>query len=133
MARLGYIMVCEDVGGQGDNMFITKPFNVITPYSVPGNFSFVVSFALIDLTPGKNHQLLLEVKDPDDDNLITQTFDFEFSPPNTGEKKEKIASGVINLKFNNVVFQKTGDHVFKVTVDNSSSNKLTIPVFSSGA
>lgn len=127
MAKVGYIIVCEDVFNNPD-LIIKKPYNAITPYSVPGNFSFVIAFSINELKKNTKYKLKLEIIDPDESNLIKEELDFEFTP----KDDDLFSSGQINLKFNNVLFNKAGDHIFKVTVDDESTNKIVIPVYPIG-
>jgi hypothetical protein len=126
MAMIGYLIVCEDVYGEGD-IVIKKPYSAISPYSIPGNFSFVISFSLIDLKENVSYKLNLEIIDPEGTIMLGQNIEFDVSP-----QAESFTSGVLNIKFNNVVFKKKGLHTFKITIDNGHSNQVIIPVTPSG-
>lgn len=131
LAKVGYVVVCEDVFNDGE-VFLKKPYNVITPYSVPGNFSFVLAFSMFELETDVKYKLRVEVIQPSKTNLIEQEMDFEFTPPKDQEVTEPPTSGGVNLKFNNVIFKQPGIHTFKVTINGQSTGKLMVPVFASG-
>lgn len=131
MAKVGYIIVSEDVIGDGNEMVIRKPYNIISPYSVPGNFSFVLSCSLIELNVNETYKMKIQIIEPDESSiLVNQEFDFQFSPP-PGEVGI-VQSGTLNLKFNNIIFNKIGTHTFKVTINDKFSNKTLVPVLPSG-
>ena len=128
MAEIGYIIVCEDVfNNDGREFIIKKPYNVFNPYSVPGNFSFVLSFSLFELEVETEYKLKIMVIEPDGSDLINQNIDFQFTPP----KNEKVHSGTLNLKFNNVLFRKEGIHKFQISID-GETKELLVPVVPSG-
>ncbi|MGG3232579.1 hypothetical protein ABEP17_03535 [Priestia flexa] len=133
MARVGYVIVCEDIFNDKE-MIIKNPYNAITPYSVPGNFSFVLGFSLLELQINVPYKLKIEIHDEEGELVIpTQELDFKFSPPTDQQVQNTmnsgpVNSGSINMDFNNIVFKKSGFHSFSVTVNNEHTNEIQIPV-----
>ncbi|WP_433957005.1 DUF6941 family protein [Cytobacillus horneckiae] len=131
MAKIGYVIVCEEVFNDNGDAIIKKPYNVITPYSIPGNFSLVLAFSMFDLETNIQYKLNIEIIQPDNTTLIEQIMDFDFSPP-PEQISNSLASGGINLKFNNILFKQEGMHTFKITINGQSFNEIMIPVYPSG-
>ncbi|MEK5108603.1 hypothetical protein MHI57_18175 [Cytobacillus sp. FSL K6-0129] len=129
MAKVGYIVVCEEVFNDRGDVTLRKPYNVITPYSVPGNFSFVLAFSMFDLKVKVQYKLKIEITQPTGSNLIEEVLDFDFTPP---DESDPLASGAVNLKFNNILFKQEGIHTFRVTINDQTTSKLMIPVLPSG-
>ncbi|MGD7021746.1 DUF6941 family protein [Rossellomorea vietnamensis] len=131
MARIGYVIVSEDVYGSDRELIIKNPLNSISPYSLPGNFSFVIAFSIIDLIRDTSYHLTIELKDPNKKDVIQkQELDFSYNPP--PQVAEKVKSGAMNLAFNNVVFKQEGIHTLTVSVTGGNSHSIEILVHPSG-
>lgn len=130
MPKIGYLIISEDVFGGEKEMIVKNPYNAIAPYALPGNFSFVVAFSILDLEPRKLYKLTIELLDPNGNHVIPkQDMNFDYAPPEG--IVPKIHAGAVNLSFNNVIFRVPGTHTFSVSIDGNAKS-LEMPVFASG-
>lgn len=129
MPEVGYIVVCEEVytGKDHSETIIKKPLTAITPYSVPGMFSFMLAFSLYDLNDGP-HKVEVFFKTPNEEIILNQVLDFEFE----AGSDDKFKDVTLNLKYNNTVFKQTGMHKVEVILNDKYKNRLLIPVLPLG-
>ena len=57
--------------GKAKLVDVTQPYSVLSPVAVPGNFSFMVAFAIGGLVPNKDYSFDIIFADPFD-NVITR-------------------------------------------------------------
>ena len=130
MAKISSIIVSEDTFRDVHEMIIKNPYTVITPYAVPGNFSFVLTFSMIDLQPGQSYSVEISIKNPNGEDIREPgKVDFDFLPTSE-ETKKSMHSASLSLNFKNVIFKEEGIHTFHVKLEGHNHKELEIPVFS---
>ncbi|WP_163070817.1 DUF6941 family protein [Priestia flexa] len=130
MAKISSIIVSEDTFNNENEMIIKNPYTIITPYAVPGNFSFVLTFSMIELQPGTSYSLEINIQNPHGENIREPgIIDFDYQP-SPEEKTRSRDSASLSLNFKNVVFKEEGLHTFYVELKGHNRKELEIPVFS---
>ncbi|MFP7483397.1 hypothetical protein SFC65_04490 [Priestia filamentosa] len=131
MAKIGYLLLCEDVYKEKE-LIIKKPYNTIAPISIPGNFSFVMVFSVIELEEKEDYSVEIKGQDPNGKNIIEpQNIDFSL-PSDERFKDRPIGSASFNLTYTNTVFEVEGTYTFTVTVNGKNSKTAEIPVHPAG-
>lgn len=130
MLQIGYMIICEDIVINRDQLLIKKPLPILAPLSLPGNFSFKVAFSLHNLNKedfGKENNVQLVFKD-DEGNIVFDTGELKLQT-NINQKPQgstvEIAEADIGI--NNVDLFKEGIYTLTLKVNNDSKD-LKIPV-----
>ncbi|MEQ7806145.1 DUF6941 family protein [Priestia aryabhattai] len=131
MAKISSIIVSEDTFRNENELIIKNPYISIIPYAVPGNFSFVLTFSMIELAPSTSYSVEITIKNPHGENIREPgKVDFDFEPTAEEEKVSKHTAS-LSLNFKNVVFKEEGIHNFCVELKGHNQKELEIPVYSS--
>lgn len=130
MLQIGYLIICEDVIKEQGQTIIQKPFPVLTPLNLPGNFSFKVAFSLHNLTEehfGKENILKVMLKDSNGKDVVN-TGDLNLQTnPNSKPDGSSVEIAEADISFNNVEFYTDGIYSLTLTV-NENEQTLKIPV-----
>jgi len=128
MANVGFIVASNEAFNNNGEIIIRKPLPILNPYTIPGYFSFMVSFSMFNLSPKKDHKFIIKIISPNGNDVIkTDNINFRFDPQKEDIENTHVA--VINLNFSNVLFKETGIHKISVTIDGENTKEIKIPVF----
>lgn len=130
MLQIGYMIICEDVVVNRNQLLIKKPLPILTPLSLPGNFSFKVAFSLHNLNKedfGKENNIQLVIKD-DEGSIVFDTGELKLqTDANQKPKDSTVEIAEADIGINNVDLFKEGIYTLTLKVNNNSKD-LKIPV-----
>ncbi|WP_086428033.1 DUF6941 family protein [Staphylococcus cornubiensis] len=121
MAKIAWIVPSLGVynNHQGD-LVIEKPLSFIELETLPNNFSFNISFGIINLEDTKQYDLNFQILDPEDQIIFDINVDIDHQKliqDNTNKPFNNVFES--NANFNNFKFQKEGLYTIKLSIDNS--------------
>jgi hypothetical protein len=128
MPYLSTFVYCEGINvtpqSNGQIVSLTNPQHVFAPAFVPGQFSFGVSFGILELdVENQEHIARYVFKDPKGKTVI-DTQDVKLSkdniPPGSFEFPEDMRGIIMNMDFRNIPFKEVGAYKSEVFVDGVS-------------
>jgi len=130
MLKIGYLVICEDIIIENNQISIRRPFSALTPLNLPGNFSFKVAFSLHNLTKenfGEENTLKIEIKDSNDKTVVdTGNLNLQTNPRNKPETS-RVEIAEADMTFNNIELYSEGIYTLTLYV-NEENKELKIPV-----
>lgn len=120
---------CNDVNNENGNTILISPMQMLTPIGIPSNYSFTVSFGLLDrYEKFNNNEVIIKFVDDTDKEISKNVFTF---PPLPEElKKSPDPIGIqINIGFRNVILEKAGIFSTVIECNNSELGRYPIDVF----
>ncbi len=103
---------------------ISRPLKSITPYRIPGNFSFSLYCSIEGLDADKKHWLRIEVKDTKNKTILSTSNAEVPTVPDAAE----IPMVEFSVDFRNVVFLEPGNVTATVYVDDEKCSEGTLIV-----
>ncbi len=131
MAKIGYLLLCEDVIGNQNEMSIHKPYVALSPLSIPGNYSFTIAFSLFDLKENSKYELKITMVTPSGTVVLNDNFEFEFTVPEGVTRK--VPYGQMNIGFPNFPLREKGIYELTLMINDESSKTLEVPVIESNS
>lgn len=130
MLSIGYLIICEEVIPEKDQIIIRKPLAALTPLNIPGNFSFKVAFSLHNLDKkdfGEENKVRVIFKDPNGNNVI-DTGELQMrTNPDGRPDNATVEIAEADLSINNVDLYHKGIYTLILCV-NDESKELKVPV-----
>lgn len=125
LAKVGFIILCDEVFNNQGNITIDKPLTHIAPYTIPGQFSFTLSFSVFNIEPRKENILRVRLISPTNKIELNMNFDFKYDDGST----DVVQSTVLNIPFRNFLFTESGLFKFEIDINNSEDVKyLDVPI-----
>ncbi|MFW3590130.1 DUF6941 family protein [Staphylococcus caprae] len=106
---------------QGD-LVIQKPLSFIDLEALPNNFSFSVSFGIINLEDDGQYKLYFQIIDPAQKVIFDINVEIDHQKlikDNPNKEFNNVFES--NANFNNFKFQKEGLYTIKLSIDNSEA------------
>lgn len=104
---------------QGD-LVIEKPLSFIELEALPNNFSFSVSFGIINLDSNGKYDLNFKITDPEHQVIFDINVEIDHKKMvEDNPEKEFNNTFESNANFNNFKFQKEGMYTIELAIDNS--------------
>lgn len=130
MLQIGYLIICDEVIQDPNQLIIRKPLTALTPLNLPGNFSFRVAFSLYNFNEqdfGKDNKVRVTFKDPDD-KIVLDTGELNMkTDPNNATANSSLEIAEADMGITNVDLFKKGIYTLTLTV-NEDFKELKIPV-----
>lgn len=119
MANLDSLIVCEDVQNIVENRNgtlnvrpqIIGPLDFISPYSVPGNYSFAIFGSISGIPEGVDSRLHIVINSPEGEELFKSEEMIVKKPDN------RLASVKVSFNFRNFLFKEDGKYNIAVYFD----------------
>jgi len=126
MAQIGYIIICDEVfENQNRGFTINNPYVQLTPYSIPGEFSFSLSFSIFDIKPTEQYRILVHLKSPKE---IIWEADINITAK---DEAKNVSHTLMNVPFKNLLLTEEGLYKAIIEVlwdDKKTSKELIFPV-----
>lgn len=106
---------------QGGLVF-EKPLSLIELEALPNNFSFNISFGIINVEETKQYDLNFQILDPEDQIIFDTHVGIDHQKliqDNTNKQINNVFES--NANFNNFKFQKEGLYTIKLSIDDSQA------------
>ena len=106
---------------QGD-LVIDKPLSFIDLEALPNNFSFNVSFGIINLEEHRQYKLNFQIIDPEQKIIFDINVEIDHQrliEDNPDKKFNNVFES--NANFNNFKFQKEGIYTIKLSIDDAEA------------
>ncbi|MEJ7438676.1 hypothetical protein WL735_03085 [Staphylococcus hominis] len=106
---------------QGD-LVIDKPLSFIDLEALPNNFSFNVSFGIINLEKHRQYKLNFQIIDPEQKVIFDINVEIDHQrliEDNPDKKFNNVFES--NANFNNFKFQKEGIYTIKLSIDDAEA------------
>lgn len=119
MTHINYFIACQEVLANEKDQIIRNPYMLLTPLSIPGNFSFTLAIGVFDLKPAVNYLFQVNLTNPEGN--ITEVLKAPFISPEDFElqainNNNGMGLGDFNLDMENFEFYKTGVHIFTLNL-----------------
>jgi len=124
--------VQTELGPNGPKQTIVTPLIHFSPMFIPGNFSFAVTYGIMDLRENSNHELQFIFKSPVNEQLLIDSGNVQINvgPNLTGNNMPEHAQGVIvQMDFRNIAFRVEGIYKSEVILNGKSLGEFPIPVY----
>lgn len=116
---------CTNVKEENGTTVIINPLTMITPYSVPTNYSFFVTFGLYDLPINESDQhISIKILSPSGGEVANENFNI----PNIDIPKGEKAGVQLNIALQNVVLKERGSYKTVVTTNGVCLGEFFIEV-----
>ncbi|HEC2156561.1 TPA: hypothetical protein R1907_002296 [Staphylococcus delphini] len=99
-----------------------KPLSFIELEALPNNFSFNISFGIINVEETKQYDLNFQILDPEDQIIFDTHVGIDHQKliqDNTNKQINNVFES--NANFNNFKFQKEGLYTIKLSIDDSQA------------
>ncbi|MEQ6855590.1 hypothetical protein AAHH17_14005 [Lysinibacillus capsici] len=127
MGEVTYIIVSEDVFEDPNvGRVISKPYSSLYLPAIPNNFSFSISFGIIDLKYNTDNPVLIQIKSPSGKTLTEQKFNHRLDNNNKGPEVNVTTDLTMYCK--NFFFNEEGHYKITVSLDGQGKT-LTFPVY----
>ncbi|WP_323702838.1 DUF6941 family protein [Mammaliicoccus sp. Dog046] len=123
MVKIAWVVPSLSVlNNQQGDLVIEKPLSFIDLEALPNNFSFNVSFGIINLEDFRQYDLNFKIIDPEEQIIfdINVAIDHQKLIQDNPEKQLKNVFES-NANFNNFKFQKEGLYTIKLSIDNTEA------------
>lgn len=131
MAYITSFVYCENIQNEmtknGSRTQIVNPLQVLSPISLPGNYSFAISCSIAGFNPQEEIKVRIVFTAPDG-STVDDTGDIEFKAPSIMDSSRKFKGLQLNLDFRNVVFQCAGIYSTKIQIDGETVGEYKIAV-----
>lgn len=123
MARIAWIVPSINVFNNPDGeLVIDSPLTFLELETLPNNFSFNVSFGIIELEELKKYSLLFEMLDPEMNSIFKTEVNIDNNELiKAHPDKEFLNVFVSNAHLNNFKFKKQGIHTIQLEIDKDIS------------
>lgn len=129
MGEVTYILISEEVYEEpGNNRVIVKPYSSLFLPAFPNNFSFAISFGIIDLKYNIDYKVNIKMKSPKNEILIDQTIVHTLK--NTEKPDSTILTTDLTMYCKNFLFEEEGHYLITVSLDDIGKT-LKFPVYKS--
>ena len=130
MAKLDSLIICEDIqniiDSSNGNSFprpqIIGPLDIISPYSVPGNYSFAIFGSISEVANGTDSKLCITISSPQGVELFKSGELLIKNPDN------KFPTIKFSFNFRNFLFPENGKYRLDVNVDGNKIDSRDIYV-----
>lgn len=121
MAKIAWMIPSQGVfNNQQGGLVIEKPLSFIELEALPNNFSFNISFGIINVEETKQYDLNFQILDPEDQIIFDTHVGIDHQKliqDNTNKQINNVFES--NANFNNFKFQKEGLYTIKLSIDDS--------------
>lgn len=139
MAKISSFIFCDNVQQQlvqGNNAVsnvifnLINPLQVLSPYTIPGSFSFSFSVGLSDFDTTTSNTLCIQFRDPFD-KIVTELADISLPPmPNDIVTLPlEFRSIRFNADLRNVLIENTGFYSMLVLFNKQAIGEFSIPAY----
>lgn len=123
MAKIAWMIPSQGVfNNQQGGLVIEKPLSFIELEALPNNFSFNISFGIINVEETKQYDLNFQILDPEDQIIFDTHVGIDHQKliqDNTNKQINNVFES--NANFNNFKFQKEGLYTIKLSIDDSQA------------
>jgi len=127
-AKVAFFVYSEGIQ-PGPPPTINAPIMLIAPASIPGNYSFAISFGVQGVDVKKSNKLQVVFCDPND-NPVQDTGVIEL-PANAQQENaagEELQGFVLNMDFRNMLLEMSGEYSTKIMFNNEIIEQKYITV-----
>lgn len=128
MGEVTYIIISEEVFDDQGNRVIVKPYSTLFLPALPNNFSFTISFGIIDLKYNTEYEVNVKILDPKNKLLLDQTIVHNLNNPE--KSPETIVTSDLTMYCKNFLFEETGHYLITISLDGDGKS-LIFPVYKS--
>lgn len=130
MAKISTFVYCDSINTEltpdGPRHQLVNPLQVLSPVSLPGNFSFAISCGISGLDRSGEYTVKMVVVDPDNVPVYdTGELKIQLSDQQVQESSGRLQ---FNLDLRNIVLTKPGEHSTKVFINNKEAGAYDIEV-----
>ena len=108
---------------QGNQLHIMNPQHILRPKFIPGQFSFAITFGILDFDISLPHSLRYTFSSPEGAKLIDTAESIQL-PPFVNELMNDLPTDMqgflTSLDFKNVVFETEGEYKSEIFIDGVS-------------
>lgn len=116
---------CANMKDENGTTIVINPLTMITPYSIPTNYSFFVTFGLYDLPNHKSNQVInIEILSPSGESVVTERFNL----PNISIPEGEKAGVQLNVALQNIILKEKGVYKTIVSFENENLGEFSIEV-----
>ncbi|HEC2174386.1 DUF6941 family protein [Staphylococcus delphini] len=123
MAKIAWMIPSQGVfNNHQGGLVIEKPLSFIELEALPNNFSFNISFGIINVEETKQYDLNFQILDPEDQIIFDTHVGIDHQKliqDNTNKQINNVFES--NANFNNFKFQKEGLYTIKLSIDDSQA------------
>ena len=137
MARVSSFVFCDSVQvqqtSQGAQYWqIINPLQVLSPYAIPGAFSFAFSFGISEFNTEKNNILSIQFSDPEG-TVINDSgpINIPAFPEGVGNLPKDFRSIMLNMDFRNLPIKHSGLYSLVVNMNDEQIGEFKIPAHQS--
>lgn len=114
---------------QGPQIQIGAQLRAITPFAIPGNFTFSIVCDISDLNPDENNKMQIKFEAPDESILYDTGV---ITVPTKTAQGSKMNAVQFNLEMRNVIFKLAGIYTTKIYVNNEELGAYKIRAIAVG-
>ena len=137
MARVSSFVFCDSVQvqqvAQGNQLWqIVNPLQVLSPYAIPGAFSFAFSCGISDFNTDEDNVLNIQLSDPEG-TVITDSglISIPAFPEGIGHLPKDFRSFMFNMDFRNQPIKYSGLYSLAISMNGEQIGEFKIPAFQS--